>query len=289
MHDSIVHRACRLAGLLIICLALAACARSTAPAGESAAAPTAGATAAPTAIATAAAPTPTVNKTAARVPILMYHHIAPQTARDERSKQLVVPPPDFEAQLAYFQRSGYSSITLDAIAAALDHGAPLPARPLILTFDDGYDDFYTNAYPLLQRYQIKATIFIIVGRVGETGYMSWAQLRELAASPLITVGSHTRTHPQLAEKSDERVRDELAGSKADLEQQLQISVRHLAYPSGSYNKHTIELAREAGYQTAVTVHDGVSERADKQLQMPRVYMKGTKSFDQLIALIERKD
>jgi len=219
----------------------------------------------------------------------MYHHIAASpNPQDARVTGLHVTPSQLDQQLAYLQRAGYTTITLDDLTAALQTGAALPARPLILTFDDGYQDFYTAAYPLLQRYNDKATIYIITGRVGKPGYLNWEQLAELAASPLITVGAHTRTHPQLAKHSAGRVRDELDGGKADLEQHLHIGVRHLAYPSGSYDKQTIEQARNSGYVTAVTVRSGIRERADKLLEMPRVFVKGDASLQALIAVLEDK-
>ena len=228
-----------------------------------------------------------VNKTTAHVPILMYHHAAPPAdPRNERESRLAVPPAQLEDELAYFQRAGYTTITLDDLEAALREGVALPDKPVILTFDDGYVDFYTNAYPLLKRYNAKATIYIISGRVGKPGYLTWDELRELAASPLITIGGHTRTHPQLAQQKPERVWDELDGGKADLEQQLHLTVHHLAYPSGSYNTATIEQAQKSGYETAVTVHYGIKERADKLLELPRVFVSGGEPIDDLIAGLE---
>jgi peptidoglycan/xylan/chitin deacetylase (PgdA/CDA1 family) len=228
-----------------------------------------------------------VNKTAAQVPILMYHHIAaPPDSHNERESRLAVPPAQLEEELAYFQRAGYTTITLDELTAALSDGAALPDKPVILTFDDGYIDFYTNAYPLLKRYNDKATIYIISGRVGKPGYLTWDELHELAASPLITIGAHTRTHPQLAKKSPQRVRDELDGCKADLESRLSVVVRHLAYPSGSYNKDTIKQAQASGYVTAATVHFGIRERADKLLELPRVFVDGGEMLNDLIAELD---
>lgn len=225
-----------------------------------------------------------VNKTSVQTPILMYHHIAaPPDPHNQRDSSYDVPPAQLEAELAYFQRTGYTTITLDELTAALRDQAALPAKPLILTFDDGYVDFYTAAYPLLKRYNAKATIYIITGRVGKPGYLTWDELRELAASPLITIGAHTRTHPQLAKKSAARVRDELDGCKADLESHLGLIVRHLAYPSGSYNKDTLKQAEASGYVTAVTVHFGTRERADKLLELPRVFVKGGETLDELSA------
>ncbi len=211
-----------------------------------------------------------------RVPILMYHHISDNSRwpNDDRKKRLTVQPDRLAEQLDYLQRAGYTTITLDDLAAALRTGAPLPNKPVILTFDDGYQDFYTNAYPLLQRYGAKATIYIISGWVGRPDIMTWDELRTLAASPLITIGAHTRTHPQLAKHSAERSWEELAGSKADLEARLHITVQHLAYPSGNYNKTTIKQSQQIGFVTATTVHYGVQERADKLFELPRVFVNG---------------
>lgn len=225
-----------------------------------------------------------------RVPILMYHYISanPNAPADPLRTHLSVPPAQLEAQLDYLQRADYTTITLDDLELALLGGAALPAKPVILTFDDGYADFYSNAYPLLQRYGDKATIYIITDKVGAPGYMTWDQLRELAASPLITIGAHTRTHPVLAGLSAERSRDELAGSKQDLEEQLGISVRHLAYPSGSYSAATLELAREIGFATAVTTHEGPDQRADRLLELRRVRVNGGAALADLIAGLEGK-
>jgi peptidoglycan/xylan/chitin deacetylase (PgdA/CDA1 family) len=228
-----------------------------------------------------------VNKTSAQVPILMYHHIAKASdPKNTRASRLAVSPDQFAEQLAYLQRTGYTTITLDDLVTALRDGAALPAKPVILTFDDGYKDFYTAAYPLLQRYNDKATIYIISGRVGLPDYMTWDDLRALAASPLITIGDHTRHHPQLAKCSATQSWEELTGGKSDLETQLHITVRHLAYPSGSYSTTTLEQARKIGFATAVTVRRGINERADKLLELPRIFVKGDASLDDLIAGLE---
>lgn len=224
----------------------------------------------------------------ARVPILMYHHIADDSRwpNDARKQRLAVQPEQFAEQLDYLQQAGYTTITLDDLVSALYHTAPLPAKPVILTFDDGYQDFYSTAYPLLKRYSDKATIYIISEWVGKPDIMTWDELRELASSPLITIGAHTRTHPKLADHSAERIHTEIAGGKADLESQLHTTVRHLAYPYGSYNAATLEQARLVGFVTATTVHYGVEERADKLLELPRVFVNGGTPLEDLIVGLE---
>lgn len=223
-----------------------------------------------------------------RVPILMYHHISDNSRwpNDARKQRLTVQPEQFAEQLDYLQRTGYTTITLDDLVAALHAKASLPDKPVILTFDDGYQDFYTTAYPLLKRYGAKATIYIISGWVGKPDIMTWDELRDLAISPLITIGAHTQTHPKLAEHSAERIGMELAGGKADLEIQLHITVQHLAYPYGSYNATTIDQAQQIGFVTATTVHYGIQERANKLFELPRVFVNGGTSLEDLIVGLE---
>jgi peptidoglycan/xylan/chitin deacetylase (PgdA/CDA1 family) len=223
-----------------------------------------------------------------RMPILMYHYIStnPNWPSDPMRTRLSVPPRQFAAQLRYLQHAGYTTITLDDLAAALRGNAILPAKPIVLTFDDGYQDFYTNAYPILKQYGDQATIYIITGKVGAAGYMTWGELRELARSPLITIGAHTRTHPLLARLPPSRSWVELAGSKAALERQLGIKVRHLAYPYGNYSLTTVEQAQESGFETAVTTNEGVEQSLDKLLSLERVRVNGGAGLADLIVGLE---
>jgi peptidoglycan/xylan/chitin deacetylase (PgdA/CDA1 family) len=232
---------------------------------------------------TATAFTPTLH-----VPILMYHYISvnPLAPGDIVRTRLSVPPAQFAQQLAYLHRAGYTTITLDDLVAALHLRTVLPHKPVILTFDDGYADFFTNAYPLLQRYKDKATIYIITRKVGTPGYLSWPELRILAASPLITIAAHTRTHPELPALSVRQSWAELAGSKSDLETRLGIVVHHFAYPSGHYTATTLAQAAQIGYVTAVTTQPGMDERLDQLLILPRVRVNGGAPLADLIAGLE---
>jgi peptidoglycan/xylan/chitin deacetylase (PgdA/CDA1 family) len=230
-------------------------------------------------------PTPPANSVVAlSVPILMYHYISanPNWPLDPARTRLSVPAKAFAAQLRYLQRAGYTTITLDDLAAALRDGSRLPSQPVVLTFDDGYQDFYDNAYPLLRKYGDKATIYIITNKVGLDGYMTWRELRELAASPLITIGAHTRTHPDLKALPARRIWDEMSGSKFDLERRLGIAVRHFAYPSGEYNTTAVMDATKIGFETAVTTNEGVEERADQLLTLKRVRVNGYATLADLI-------
>jgi len=223
------------------------------------------------------------------VPILMYHHISDDARMEDiQSGVYKVPVKQFNEELACLQQGGYTTVTLDDLVAALYGEATLPMKSVILTFDDGFEDFYTHAYPLLRRYHFRATVYIITQRVGEKGYMTWDQLQELAASPFITLGAHTRTHKLLPELSPQNIREELAGSRSDLENPLGIKVYHLAYPGGHYNDEVIKLARTTGFKTAVTVHFGVKERIDRFYEIPRVAIRGDTSLEKFIKDIKEK-
>ncbi|HSX41296.1 MAG TPA: polysaccharide deacetylase family protein [Candidatus Saccharimonadales bacterium] len=190
--------------------------------------------------------------TGLKVPILIYHYT----------------PPDFDAILNGLQQRGYTAITLDDLAAGL-RGAPLPAKPVIITFDDGFSNQMT-AFHQLQAHNVKATFYIINGgershwcigaarRPGPCGdsYLSWDEVRELDRSGLITIGAHTVDHEALATDSPADQQFEIFQGKAELESQLGHPVRHFAYPYGSFNNVTIALVRQAGFDTAVTTLPG---------------------------------
>jgi peptidoglycan/xylan/chitin deacetylase (PgdA/CDA1 family) len=159
-----------------------------------------------------------------RVPILMYHEIA---ARPETASRLAVPPAAFAAQLAYLHDAGFSTVTFaDAAAALAGETDRLPARPVVLTFDDGFADFHREALPLLQRYGFTATVFVTTGWIADAGaykagrgpgqMLCWNQIRE-AAGAGVEIGAHSHGHPQLDQIAPGQLHNELAISKALLE------------------------------------------------------------------------
>lgn len=189
-------------------------------------------------------------------PIVIYHYT----------------PNDFEKQLQFLQKHGYTTVDLDQLAGALTSHAPLPAKPIVLTFDDGFSN-QLQAFQLLKKYNMKATFYIINGGdrskwcIGASrrydqgypcgdGYLNWSEIRMLDQSGLITIGSHTVDHLNLASQSAEVQHFEIIQGKQDLEAQLGHPVRHFAYPYGAYNSTTLAIVREAGFTTAVTTLPG---------------------------------
>ena len=193
-----------------------------------------------------------------RVPVLMYHEIAEP---DETASRLAVSPAIFAAQLGYLRSAGFTALTAAELAARLtgDTG-PLPDRPVVLTFDDGYADFHGRAMPLLDEHGFTATVFVTTGweqdpdlRPSAPGRMlNRTQLTEAALAG-IEVGAHTRSHPQLDQLPEPLVREELCTSKRWLEDELGLAVPGLAYPFGYSSRLVRQLAREAGYRYAYAV------------------------------------
>ncbi|MBA3945347.1 MAG: polysaccharide deacetylase family protein [Herpetosiphonaceae bacterium] len=200
-----------------------------------------------------AVPPQTVN-----VPILTYHYISvnPDPVHDPLRTALAVEPKVFGEQLDWLIKEGYTTVSLDDVYYALKFGFALPPKPVVLSFDDGYRDFYLNAWPLLRARHMQATIFLISDVLDQPPYLTSAMVRALAASPLITVGAHTRTHPPLATLSTTQSLDQIVGSKHKLEQLIGRRVNHFCYPYGSYNETTIAQVMAAGFKTATTTHSG---------------------------------
>ena len=214
-----------------------------------------------------------------RVPILMYHYIRinPDPS-DALGAGLSVAPSEFERQVRYLVDNGYQSITIEEVVRALNGGTGLPSRPFVLTFDDGYRDFYENAYPVLKRYGVKATSFIIVDLVGTQRYLTWDAIREMAAGGLVTFGSHTLAHPDLTLLSRTAAERELRQSKRTLEDRIGRPVTLFAYPSGRFDASVERLAQEAGYVAAVSTISGAVHTRDDLFHLSRVRVDGRGSF-----------
>lgn len=235
--------------------------------------PTAG-PASPTAIAEPAAPRgPTV------IPILMYHYVrvAPDPT-DTIGINLSVKPELFAQQMRYLADNGYTTLTMSDVYAILAGRQALPPKPIALTFDDGYRDFYTAAWPVLRQYNFKATSNVVSGFIDADLYMTWAMIRELDASGLVEIGVHTSNHADLVALSQARRWQEISGSKAAIERGLGHPVTAFAYPAGKYDAGVIELVRKAGYLTATTVKFGSKQSLQWAFELPRVRVNGPDSL-----------
>lgn len=246
----------------------------------------------PTATATPS-PTPTLGPTpdgaarTARVPILMYHYVSqPPVGADAYRKDLTVTPERFREHMQYLQEGGYTVVTLDDLLYALAQGRALPAKPVILTFDDGYRDNYANAFPVLRDMGFPATFFIITDFVTEERpeYLTWDQIKEMAAGGM-QFGSHSRNHPNLAGQSIDYLVWQALGSKEAIEAQLGQPPRWVAYPSGKYDAQTIAVFRSAGFWGGVTTQQGAEHTLDGIFELKRVRVRGAHTAADLAQLL----
>ncbi len=192
------------------------------------------------------------------VPILIYHSVRPYITTDSRNvKRYIATPGTLERELSYLRENGYVSISFDDLANHFTFGTPLPARPVILSFDDVWESQYIYAFPLLAKYSFRATFFVWISVVGTLHHMSWDEVKALSEAGM-WIGCHTITHPYLTRvKKDETLRRELAGAKKIIEDRVGKPVTTIAYPFGQYNDRVVEIAREAGFASARSTWPGV--------------------------------
>lgn len=184
-------------------------------------------------------------------PILMYHHVASADA----PKLHTVSAQRFAWHMAYLKKHNFRVIPLDHVVGMVRNGQAVPHNTVVITFDDGYEDNYTNAYPVLREYKFPATIFVPSELINAEGYLSTAQIKEMMANG-IEVGSHTRRHAYLPDLSFEQQKDEIRESKRRMEEILGVEVAYFAYPSGGFSDGIKQMVKDAGYKGACTTNRG---------------------------------
>jgi peptidoglycan/xylan/chitin deacetylase (PgdA/CDA1 family) len=212
----------------------------------------------------------------ADVPILMYHYIsAPPTANDRLRYSLSVNPAMFEAQLQALQEHGFSTVTLRDLYQHLATGQPLPQRPIVLTFDDGYLDNYLNAFPLLKKYGMTGTFFVLTGRAdaGDPAYLSWDMIQELSNAGM-DIQLHAREHYDLRNRSYEWLVFNLIGGRQSIEGHTGRPVNFIAYTSGKYDAGLLSFLRQTNFWAAVTTHQGRQHTLNEPLLWTRVRISG---------------
>ncbi len=208
------------------------------------------------------------------VPVLNYHQI-----NDHDHNALTLSVAEFDAQMKYLAENGYHTITSDELADHFEKGAPLPDKPVLITFDDGYIDNYKNAYPILQKYGLKGSIYIVTDYLNVyPNYLTWQIAKEMQDSGSIDIQCHTMTHVALSELSSlEALYHEAVDSKKAIEMHLKKSVTSLAYPCGAYNDEVQSVVKEAGYRTAFTVRYGLTYANDDPYALNRIPIFGSTS------------
>lgn len=229
-------------------------------------------------------PAPRAHLRVVDLPILEYHRVGVPAGL----AGLTVSPAQFAAEMAWLHGAGYHAISLGRLLAALELGAALPSRPLVITFDDGYRDVLWNAAPLLHRLHMPAADFVITDRVGgpDPSFLDWRELARLEALGF-TIGSHTVHHLPLTALPSEQAYRELRESRFDLARHLRVPVWSISYPLGRVDGRVAALAGRAGYLLGVTEQPGVAQRVALLLHrfeiLPSTGVRGVR------ALVESAD
>ena len=221
-----------------------------------------------------------------QIPILMYHAVHVMDPSEASNANLIIDPDLFEAQIKALSKAGYYFLTPEEAYKAFTENA-LPAKKVVwLTFDDGNEDFYTIAYPILKKYKAKATNNIITGfvKTGNAGNLTVKQMKEMMAHGM-SFQSHTVNHPDLSTTDKATQKVELTDSIDFLENKLNTKVNTIAYPSGRYNQTTLDLAKKT-YKLGLTTNEGLASAKDGLLSLNRVRILPTTTAKGLLSEID---
>jgi peptidoglycan/xylan/chitin deacetylase (PgdA/CDA1 family) len=189
------------------------------------------------------------------LPILLYHYVEPLKKDDALRASLTISPEIFEQQLELINKSKFQTITMSQVASRVN-GDFTKEKNIALTFDDGYRDFYEYVFPLLKKYQIKATVYVIYNAINAPDYLTEDMIKEMMNSGLVEIGSHALDHKMLTSLNKNEAKRQVTLSKTLLEKRFKAPVATIAYPYGSFNKAIAEYVEKAGYQAAVSVIAG---------------------------------
>ena len=218
------------------------------------------------------------------ISVLMYHMIG-----DEPDNGAILTEANFRRQLELIRAQGFHPISMTELYAYVTEGAPLPEKPVCITFDDGYKDNYTIVYPLMKEYGYPWTVFVITGDVGKPNRMTWEDLSDMAKSGAVTIASHTATHPKLSEISREAARSDLETAQKALKDHLGIENHWLAYPYGSYDDEVAKIAKDIGIRMVVTSDGGRVHKGDSPYRLRRAWIGNEVSDDNYLERLTRDD
>lgn len=222
----------------------------------------------------------------------MYHSICDHVGNEKHNKWRVKPQ-DFEKQMNWFYKNNWKSFTISELVE-LDE---IPEKSFVITFDDGYEDNYLNAFPILKKYDFKATIYLVPNQKTNhweekntlvlSNLLNEKQILEMQNSGLIEFGSHTLSHVNLSTINDEQLLNELKKSKEEIEKITNKECEAFAYPYGKFDDKIVNAVKKAGYKNATVVKRGLFEQNDNVFTIKRVGILGTESFVDFLLKISR--
>lgn len=210
-----------------------------------------------------------------KIPILMYHSI-----NYEKGNILRVSKENFRNQMKYLKNNNYTTLTLDELYSYMKTGKNLPIKPIVITFDDGYKDNYTNAYPILKEFKLKATIFVITNTIDhEKNYLTSSEIKSMDLNN-IRIESHTASHEHLDKISYLDNVKTMKTSKAKLEKILSRKIDYISYPYGGYTYNTIKAAKQSGYKLAFSTQLGWIDKNDDIYSLGRIFVNSNYNLQQ---------
>ncbi|HNV86490.1 MAG TPA: polysaccharide deacetylase family protein [Candidatus Omnitrophota bacterium] len=201
------------------------------------------------------------------LPILMYHFIDGQGERESLSVSL----PVFEKHLRYLADNGFRVLSLETFVGMRLTNSKISCPAAAITFDDGDQAFFLKVYPLLEKYRMPATVFVIADRIGKKGFLGWPEMRQMRED-LVTIGSHGLSHDYLPDLAPEDSRKEIFESKRVLEEGLRREVELFSYPVGGFNAQIAGFVKEAGYLAACTTNRGRNFNHRDLFRLKRIKM-----------------
>ncbi len=234
--------------------------------------------------------------------VLMYHMISEHLPKKQsKFNRLRVKPSDFEKQLIWLKKKNFKSFTLTELSELEN----IPAKSVVLTFDDGYEDNFTKAFPLLKKYEFKATIYTVLNRFNQDWatdkdlnqasnelnsekMLSNEQIKEMLDSGLIEIGSHTLDHVNLPKLNKEEKKKQIIESKKQIENVFNIKCNSFAYPFGFFDEDSVKIVNEANYTNATTTVNSVFDKNKyTNFEIPRIMISGRQGLFSFILKIKK--
>ena len=232
-------------------------------------------------------PQPLSSSSNLRIPILMYHYVEIVTdQRDTIRKSLNITPNVFEQQIKTLLNDDYTFITASDLGNIFEGKLTIPKKPILITFDDGHWDLYTDILPILKKYNIKATTYVISEFVDRLDFLTSQQLQEIIDSNLIEIGAHTQYHSSLQNMSEQYLIKEIVNSKQTLETRFHIKVVSFAYPNGQYDNQTINIIKRSSYLTSASSYQGVYQNQNNRYHLSRL-RPGYRVGDELLRYLDQ--
>mgnify|MGYP003439152040 FL=1 len=227
-----------------------------------------------------------------KVRVLMYHSISEHVGKEKHNKWRVKPK-DFEKQMNWFYKNNWKSFTISELVK-LDE---IPKKSFVVTFDDGFEDNFLNAFLILKKYNFKATIYLVPNQKTNhweekntsvlSNLLNNEQILQMQNSGLIEFGSHTLSHVNLSTINDEQLLNELKKSKEEVEKITNQECEAFAYPYGKFDDNIVNSVKRVGYKNATVVKRGLFKKDDDVFTIKRVGILGTESFFDFLLKISR--